>query len=92
MPGTLIEVLGPGCAKCELLAKHAEEMVRELGLDAAVVKLTDPMVFARYGVTTTPALAIDGRLVWQGRLPSRQELHDLLDRIPDARYRAAPSP
>ncbi len=78
MPGTLIEVLGPGCAKCAMLAKHAEEMVRELGLDATVVKLTDPMVFARYGVTATPALAIDGRLVWQGRLPGRAELAELL--------------
>lgn len=78
MAAILIEVLGPGCAKCEMLAKHAEETVRELGLEAAVIKLTDPVVFARYGVTATPALAIDGRLVWQGRLPGREELAGLL--------------
>ncbi len=81
MAGTLIEVLGPGCAKCEMLAKHAEEAVRELGLEAAVIKVTDPMVFARYGVTATPALAIDGRLVWQGRLPGREELAGLLGAV-----------
>ena len=78
MSASLIEVLGPGCAKCAMLAQHAEEAVRELGLEAAVVKVTDPVVFARYGVTATPALAIDGRLVWQGRLPGRVELAGLL--------------
>lgn len=78
MPASLIEVLGPGCAKCELLAHHAEAAVRELGLEAAVIKVTDPMVFARYGVTATPALVIDGRLAWQGRLPGRRELAELL--------------
>ncbi len=81
MSASLIEVLGPGCAKCEMLAKHAEAAVRELGLEAAVIKVTDPMVFARYGVTATPALAIDGRLVWQGRLPGREELAGLLGAV-----------
>ncbi len=81
MRAILIEVLGPGCAKCEMLYKHTEDAVRELGLEAGVVKVTDPVVFMRYGVTATPALAIDGRLVWQGRLPGREELAGLLGAV-----------
>ncbi|MFI5279609.1 MAG: thioredoxin family protein [Gemmatimonadales bacterium] len=78
MTATRIEVLGSGCAKCEMLAKHAEEAARELGLDHTLVKVTDPTTFMRYGVMATPALVVDGRLRLQGRVPSADKLKDLL--------------
>lgn len=78
MESRLIEILGPGCAKCEMLAKHAEQAAQELGLDYAVIKLKDPAVWARYGVMMTPALAVDGRLKLQGRVLSVEKLKELL--------------
>jgi small redox-active disulfide protein 2 len=74
----LIEILGPGCAKCEMLAKHAEEAAQALGLEYAVIKVKDPSVFARYGVMMTPALVVDGQVKLQGRVLSAEKLKEFL--------------
>ena len=78
MESRLIEILGPGCAKCEMLAKHAEQAATELGLDFAVIKLKDPAQWARYGIMSTPALVVDGQLKLQGRVLSAEKLKELL--------------
>jgi small redox-active disulfide protein 2 len=74
----LIEILGPGCAKCEMLAKHAEEAAKALGIDCAVIKLKDPSQWARYGVMMTPALVVDGQVKLQGRVLSAEKLKELI--------------
>jgi small redox-active disulfide protein 2 len=74
----LIEILGTGCAKCELLAKHAEEAARSLGLDYQMVKVKEiPDILAR-GVMSTPAMAVDGVLKVQGHVPTVRSLAELL--------------
>jgi len=74
----LIEILGTGCAKCELLAKHADEAARSLGLDYQIVKVKEiPDIMAR-GVMSTPALAVDGVLKLQGHVPTVRGLAELL--------------
>ncbi|HEX9082709.1 MAG TPA: thioredoxin family protein [Holophagaceae bacterium] len=74
----LIEILGTGCAKCELLAKHAEEAARSLGLDYQLVKVKEvPDILAR-GVMSTPALAVDGVVKLQGHVPTVRSLAQLL--------------
>jgi len=74
----LIEILGPGCAKCEMLAKHAEEAAKALGLEYAVIKLKDPSAWAHYGVMMTPALVVDGQVKLQGRVLSAEKLKELI--------------
>ena len=74
----LIEILGPGCAKCEMLAKHAEEAAKALGYDYAVIKIKDPAAIARYGVMQTPALVVDGRVKLVGRVLGADKLKDLI--------------
>lgn len=78
MESRLIEILGSGCAKCEMLAKHAEQAAQELGLDYAVIKIKDPAVIARYGVMQTPALVVDGRVKLQGRVLTAEHLKEFL--------------
>ena len=78
MESRRIEILGSGCAKCEMLAKHAEQAAQELGLDYAVIKLKDPAMWARYGVMATPALAVDGQLKSQGRVLSAEKIKELI--------------
>jgi small redox-active disulfide protein 2 len=78
MASRLIEVLGSGCAKCEMLAKHAEQAAQELGLDYAVIKVKDPAAIARRGVLQTPALVVDGQVKLQGRVLTAERLKDLL--------------
>ncbi len=74
----LIEILGTGCAKCELLAKHAEEAARSLGLDYRIEKVKEiPDILAR-GVMSTPAMAVDGVLKVQGHVPTVRSLAELL--------------
>ena len=78
MESRLIEVLGPGCAKCEMLAKHAAQAAQELGLDYAIIKIKDPAVFARYGVMQTPALVVDGQVKLVGRVLTAENLKPFL--------------
>ncbi len=74
----LIEILGTGCAKCELLAKHAEEAARSLGLEYRLEKVKEiPDILAR-GVMSTPAMAVDGVLKVQGHVPTVRSLAELL--------------
>lgn len=74
----LIQILGPGCAKCEKLKHNAEEAVRKAGLEAAVEKITDINVITGFGVMMTPALAIDGEVKLVGKLASPDEIVKLL--------------
>lgn len=73
-----IEVLGPGCAKCQELMKQTEQAVSDLGLDCSVKKITDIVEITGYGVMMTPALVVDGQVKVMGKVPSLDELKKLL--------------
>ncbi len=74
-----LEILGSGCANCQKLYKLTEEAVRELGVnDAELVKVEDFPTIVAYGVMKTPALAIDGKLVMSGKVPSQAEIVSLI--------------
>ena len=73
-----IQVLGTGCQKCKTLEKMTREVVETNGIEATVSKVEDIIEIMRFGVMTTPALVIDGKVVLKGRLPSQQELTDLI--------------
>ena len=74
----LIQVLGPGCAKCEKLKKNAEQAVQQAGVEATVEKITDINVITGYGVMMTPALAIDGQVKVVGKVASAEEIKAFL--------------
>ncbi|HML86493.1 MAG TPA: thioredoxin family protein [Bacteroidales bacterium] len=73
-----IQVLGTGCQKCKTLEKMTREVIETNGIEATVSKVEDIVEIMRFGVMTTPALVIDGKVVLKGRLPSQQELTDLI--------------
>jgi small redox-active disulfide protein 2 len=73
-----IQILGPGCPNCRMLAERVDDVVGELGLDCRVEKITDIMRITEFGVLATPALAVDGKVLTSGRIPSRDELIELL--------------
>lgn len=74
-----LEILGSGCANCRQLMAVTEAAVRDLGIeDAELVKVEDfPRIMA-YGVMSTPALVIDGRVVLSGKVPSQSEVSSLI--------------
>ena len=73
-----VQVLGPGCPKCQKLRSHVEEAVAELGIDASVEKITDIMEITNFGVMMTPALVVDGDVKVVGKVPSTAEIKELL--------------
>ena len=78
---TIIEVLGPGCANCKSLEARTTEAVAALGIDASIVKVTDPGEIVSYGVMSTPALVVDGHVLVSGRVPSVAEVRDLISNL-----------
>lgn len=75
-----IKVLGTGCPKCNKLEKSVREVIRDMGVDAEVMKVTDLNEIAAAGVMLTPALVIDGEVKATGKLPSREELERFIGR------------
>jgi small redox-active disulfide protein 2 len=73
-----VKVLGTGCPKCEQLMKQTEQAVLELGLECSVEKITDILQITSYGVMMTPALVIDGQVKVTGKVPSIDDLKNLL--------------
>ena len=73
-----IEVLGTGCMKCKRLFKNVEIAVKELGINAEVVKVDDISEIIDRGVMLTPALAVDGELKISGRVADVKELKEIL--------------
>ena len=69
-----IEILGTGCPKCKKLSELVEEAVKELGVSAEIIKVTDINKIIDYGVMVTPALVIDGGVIVAGKIPSKEEI------------------
>jgi small redox-active disulfide protein 2 len=73
-----IEILGPGCPKCNALAENARNAAGKLGIDVDLVKVTDLATISGYGVMLTPAIVIDGVVKSAGKLLNETEISDLL--------------
>ncbi|MEJ2582974.1 MAG: thioredoxin family protein [Acidobacteriota bacterium] len=73
-----ILVLGPGCSRCETLAKLTQQAADQLGIAYDIEKLTDIKQFPNYGLMLTPGLVVDGELKVQGKVPSLDEIKTML--------------
>jgi len=73
-----IKILGTGCSKCKSLEKVTREVVDDMKLDAQVTKVEDIMEIMAFGVMTTPALVVDGKVLLKGYVPSANEIKQLL--------------
>jgi small redox-active disulfide protein 2 len=73
-----IKILGTGCSKCKTLDKITREVVEKNGINATITKVEDIMEIMKYGVMSTPALVIDGKVIVKGRIPSSDEIKQLL--------------
>ena len=75
---TTIQVFGTGCKRCVALKENAEEAVKNLGAEAQVEKIEDINEIVKYGVMSTPALAVDGEVKIVGKVASTEEIMSLL--------------
>ncbi|MHC4121351.1 MAG: thioredoxin family protein [Planctomycetota bacterium] len=74
-----ILVLGPGCPKCTKLAENARQAVEAGDFDFEVEKVTDINEIMKFGVMITPALVVDGEVKSVGKVPSADEIRQMLE-------------
>ena len=73
-----IKILGPGCLKCKTLEKMTKEVIEKEGINAVVSKVEDIMAIMNYGVMSTPALVVNEKVEIKGRVPSYEEIKQVL--------------
>jgi small redox-active disulfide protein 2 len=77
-PVSVIEILGPGCARCHETQRVVKHVVEQAGLECLVRKNESIDRMVELGVLRTPAVAFDGRLVHQGSIPKSEDVRHLL--------------
>ncbi len=75
-----VKVLGSGCAKCNALEEATREALAELGMDTTIDHVTDFTQIAAYGVMSTPALVVDGKVISYGKVLKKDEAKALIQK------------
>jgi len=79
--GASIKVLGSGCAKCNQLESATKAALTQLGMNTAIDHVDDFSQIAAYGVMTTPALVVDGKVVSYGKVLKTEEVIKILQKV-----------
>lgn len=74
-----ILILGTGCKKCNQLEKNVKEALDIMQKDIAIDHITDLAQIASFGVLTTPALAVNGKVVSYGKILSSEQIIKILE-------------
>ena len=69
-----IKILGSGCANCKRLEQLARKVVEDMSVEADVVKVTEYPEIMAYGITSTPGLVINEKVLSFGRIPTPAEV------------------
>ncbi len=73
-----IEVLGPGCPRCERAYRVVRQVVEDAGLEVEVRKVDSIDRMVEMGILATPAVVVDGRVRVAGRVPEAGLVRELL--------------
>ena len=76
-----IKILGSGCKSCVALSENTKEALKELGMEAEIIKVTDFAEIAAFGVMTTPALVIDEKVVSFGKVLKSKEVIKIIEKV-----------
>lgn len=79
--GPAVKILGSGCAKCNALEASTKAALAQLGMDTSIDHVTDFAKIAAYGVMTTPALVVDGKVVSFGKVLKPDEVAAILRKV-----------
>lgn len=75
----VIKILGGGCDNCKRLEENTKKALKELRIDAKVIKVKEYKDIMSYGVMRTPALVINERVVSYGRVLTVNEIINILN-------------
>lgn len=73
-----VTVYGSGCARCQQTAELVQKTLAARGIAVELEKISDYATMAAAGVMSTPGVALDGKLVSTGKLPSAAEIESWL--------------
>jgi len=73
-----IQILGTGCPKCKKLTENTEAAAKEMGIEYEIEKVTDINKIMQFGVMMTPALVVDGQVKVVGKVPTANEVKEML--------------
>lgn len=76
-----IQVLGTGCPKCKQLMENVEKAVGEMGIEAEIEKVDKIAEIIKFGIMTTPGLAIEGKVRSAGKVLSAEDVKKLLNPV-----------
>lgn len=76
-----IKILGGGCSKCNQLEEATVCALAELRMDSSIEHVKDFEKIAAYGVMTTPALVVDGKVVSYGKALKKDEVIEILKKV-----------
>ncbi|MFZ2538988.1 MAG: thioredoxin family protein [Oscillospiraceae bacterium] len=77
----IIKILGSGCKSCIALGENTKEALKELGMEAEIIKITDYAEIAAFGVMSTPAIVIDEKVVSFGKVLKPKEVAKIIEKI-----------
>jgi small redox-active disulfide protein 2 len=69
-----IKILGPGCPSCQKMEKLVRETVAGIDIAADIEKVSSIEKIVQYGVFSTPAVVVDGKVKCVGKIPRREEI------------------
>ena len=73
-----LKVLGTGCTACRMLADLVEETANQMGIEYTLTKVGEIDEITQFNVMSTPALVVDGDVKVSGRVPSVDEVKDMI--------------
>lgn len=73
-----IQILGTGCPKCNKLTENVKTAMEEAGKEYTIEKVTDIDKIIGFGVMITPALVVDGDVKVAGKVPSVEEIKEII--------------
>lgn len=73
-----IKILGSGCANCRKLEKNVIDALKAIDQEATMEKVTDMKDIMSYNIISTPALVVDGKVLFSGQVPSAKKIQELL--------------
>ena len=77
----VIKILGSGCKNCITLKENTETALKEMGIAADIIKVTDFQEIMAYGIMSTPGLVIDEKVVAFGKVLKPKEITKILEKI-----------
>ena len=77
----IIKILGSGCKNCVSLKENTEAALKEAGIEAEVIKVTDFKDIMAYGIMSTPGLVIDEKVVSYGKVLKPKEIVKILENV-----------